>query len=89
MGTPETHKGFDLVRQKGSLEQARESVDTTLLVLVHAHRRAQRSQDSRLTDELIAVITALRHIKVTLGQATKEPLGDKETLDKGQPKMGS
>ena len=74
MGTHETHKGFDLVRLKGSLEQARVSVDATLSVLVHAHQLAQRSPDTGLTDELLAVITALRNIQTTLGQAVTKPL---------------
>ena len=76
MGTLETHKGFDLVRLKGSLEQARVSVDATLSVLVHVNQLAERSQDTRLTDELLTVITALRNIQTTLGQATAEPLED-------------
>ncbi len=59
MGTLETHQGFDLVRYEGSLEQASVSVGATLLVLVHAHRLAQRSQDAGLTDELLTAIIAL------------------------------
>ena len=76
MGTPETHKGFDLVRLKGGLEQARVSVDAALPALVHAHQLAQRSQDARLRDELLTVITALRNIQTTLGQAVTKPLED-------------
>ncbi len=76
MGIPETHKGFDLIRLKGCLEQARVKVDAALPALVQAHQLAQRSQDTGLTDELLTVITALRHIQTTLGQAATEPLGD-------------
>jgi len=76
MGTHETHKGFDLVRLKGSLEQARVRVDAALPALVQAHQLAQRSQDTGLTDELLTVITALRRIQTTLGQAVTKPLGD-------------
>ena len=83
MGTLETHQGFDLVRYKGSLGQASVSVDATLPALVHAHRLAQRSQDTRLADELLTVITALRNIQTTLGQATTKPLGDTGELRYG------
>ena len=76
MGTPETHKRFDLVRLKGSLEHARVSLDATLPALVRAHQLAQQSQDSRLTDELLTVITSLRNIQTTLGQAVTKPLED-------------
>ena len=60
MGTAETHKGFDLVRLNGSLEQARANVDAALHAVVESHQLAQRSQDARLEDELLSVITALR-----------------------------
>ncbi|MCH8878220.1 MAG: hypothetical protein IIA89_15635 [Chloroflexi bacterium] len=76
MGTAETHKGYELVRLKGSLEQARVNVDAALPALVQAHQLAQRSQDAGLTDKLLKVITALRHIQTTLGQAATKPLGD-------------
>jgi hypothetical protein len=76
MGTAETHRGFDLVRLRGSLEQARASLDATLSAILHAQQLAQRSQDTRLSDELLAVIKALRHIQSTLGQAATKPLGD-------------
>ncbi|MFV2044398.1 MAG: hypothetical protein ACC700_14340 [Anaerolineales bacterium] len=76
MGTLETHKGFDLVRLKGSLEQAKVNVDAALPAVVQAHQLAQRSQDAGLTDELLAVITALRNIQTTLGEATTKPPGD-------------
>ncbi len=76
MGTLETHKGFDLVRLKGSLEQARVSVDATLSVLVHVNLLAQRSQDTGLKDELLTVIIALKNIQTTLGQAVTKPLED-------------
>ena len=76
MGTTETHKGFDVVRLWGSLEQARVHVDAALPALVHAHQLAQRSQDAVLTDELLAMITALSHIQTTLGKVVTKPLGD-------------
>jgi len=60
MGTAETHKGYDLVRLKGSLEQAAANVDAALRAVVESHQLAQRSQDARLEDELLSVITALR-----------------------------
>jgi hypothetical protein len=76
MGTLETHKGFDVVRLKGSLEQARVKVNEALPVLVRAHQLAQQSQDTRLSDELLTVITAMRNIQTTLGQAAAKPLED-------------
>jgi hypothetical protein len=84
MGTPETHKGFDLVRLKGSLEQARVKVDEALPALVHAHQLVQQSQDTGLTDELLTAITALRHIQTTLGSAATKPLEDT-----GEPRKSS
>jgi len=60
MGTAKPHKGYDLVRLKGSLEQAWVNVDAALPPVVVSHQLAQRSQDARLEDELLSLITALR-----------------------------
>ncbi len=60
MGTAEAHKGYDLVRLKGSLEQAGANVDAALRAVVESNQLAQRSRDARLEDELLSVITALR-----------------------------
>jgi len=76
MGTPETHEGFDLVRLGGNLEKARVNIDAALSALSHAQQPAQRSQDTGLSDKLLTMITALRHIQTILGQAATKPLGD-------------
>lgn len=76
MGTRETHKGFDVVRLWGNLEQARVNIDAALLTLVQAHQLARGPQHAELTDELLAVITALRQIQSTLGQTATKPLGE-------------
>ena len=75
MGTAETHKGFDVVRLSGSLEQARVHVDEALLTVIQAHQLARGPQYAELTNELLSVITALRHIQTTLGDAATKPLG--------------
>jgi len=71
MGTAETHKGFDVVRLWGSLEQARVQIDEALLTVVQAHQLAQGPQYAELTNELLKVITALRHIQATFDRTDK------------------
>ena len=77
MGTPEIHLGFELIRLKGSLEQARASVDAVLPVLMYTHQLAQRSQETELIEELSEVITALQRIQTSLDQAASKPLEEK------------